>query len=101
MEELPLSPEQTAWCRQMAGLAGLGGFVIDLRSGRCLWCADEVARIYGLPVADCIEMVRVDGGAAPETWRERVARTGSTLAAWEASPISRSRHGGVMTRDEP
>jgi PAS domain S-box-containing protein len=57
MEELPLSPEQTAWCRQMAGLAGLGGFVIDLRSGRCLWCADEVARIYGLPVADCIELL--------------------------------------------
>ncbi len=51
------------------------------------------------PVEDCIEMVRVDGGAPAETWKERVARTGSTLAAWEASPISRSRHGGVMSRD--
>ena len=57
MEELPLAPEQMAWCRQMADLAGLGAFIVDLRSGRCLWCADEIARIHGLSVADCIQLL--------------------------------------------
>ena len=57
MQEFPLTPEQTVLCRQMADLAGLGSFIIDLKTGRCLWCADEVARIHGLPVADCAEML--------------------------------------------
>ena len=52
------------------------------------------------PVPECIDMTRVDGNAKPETWKERVERTGSSAAAWEASPISRSRHGTVMTKDE-
>jgi hypothetical protein len=43
-------------------------------------------------------MTRVDGGAAGETWKERVARTGSSAAAWAASPIAQSRHGHVMTK---
>jgi PAS domain S-box-containing protein len=48
-----LSAEQTALCRQMARLAGLGGFIIDLTSGQCLWCAEEVARIHGLGAREC------------------------------------------------
>jgi PAS domain S-box-containing protein len=57
VQEFPLSPEQTALCRQMASLAGLGGFIIDLTSGQCLWCADEVARIHGLSVAECTALL--------------------------------------------
>jgi dihydropyrimidine dehydrogenase (NAD+) subunit PreA len=51
------------------------------------------------PVENCITMTRVDGGAAGETWKERVARTGSSAAAWAASPIAQSRHGHVMTKE--
>lgn len=51
------------------------------------------------PVDNCITMTRVDQGAAAETWRERVARTGSSAAAWQASPIAQSRHGAVMTKE--
>jgi PAS domain S-box-containing protein len=57
MQAFPLTPEQTALCRQMADLAGLGGFIVDLTTGRCLWCAQEVARIHGLSVADCLELL--------------------------------------------
>jgi PAS domain S-box-containing protein len=57
VQEFPLSPEQTALCRQMASLAGLGGFIIDLTSGRCLWCAEEVARIHGLSLAECTALL--------------------------------------------
>jgi PAS domain S-box-containing protein len=60
VQEFPLTPAQTALCRQMADLAGLGGFVVDLASGRCVWCADEVARIHGLPVADCLELLSAE-----------------------------------------
>ncbi len=67
MRDFPLSAEQTALGRQMARLARLGGFIIDLRSGHCLWCADEVARIHGLPVAECAESLGL--GAA---WLERI-----------------------------
>ena len=62
MKEFALCSEQTVLCRQMASLAGLGGFIIDLTSGRCLWCADEVARIHGLPVAACAGLL---GAEAP------------------------------------
>ena len=45
------------------------------------------------PVDDCITMARVDDPKAkPETWRERVARTGSTLAAWQASDTHYKEH---------
>jgi PAS domain S-box-containing protein len=60
VQEFPLSPEQTALCRQMASLAGLGGFIIDLTSGQCLWCADEIARIHGLPPADCSALLSAE-----------------------------------------
>jgi dihydropyrimidine dehydrogenase (NAD+) subunit PreA len=48
------------------------------------------------PVNGCIHMTRVDEDATIETWTQRVERTGSTRAAWEASPIAQSRHGRVM-----
>ena len=57
MQDFTLSPEQTVLCRQMAGFARLGGFIIDLASGRCLWCADEVARIHGLAPAECVALL--------------------------------------------
>lgn len=60
MPEFPLTPEQTVLCRQMADLAGLGGFIVDLTTGRCLWCADEVARIHGLSVADCVALLSAE-----------------------------------------
>ena len=67
MLEFSLSAEQTALCRQMARLAGLGGFIIDMTSSHCLWCADEVARIHGLGVAECT--ASLGAGAA---WLERI-----------------------------
>ena len=67
MPEFSLSAEQTALCRQMARLAGLGGFIIDMTSSHCLWCADEVARIHGLGVAECA--ASLGAGAA---WLERI-----------------------------
>ena len=51
------------------------------------------------PVDNCITMTRVDENQKSETWRERVERTGSTAAAWEASPIAQSRHGKVMSKE--
>jgi PAS domain S-box-containing protein len=57
VQEFPLSPEQAVLCRQMASLGGLGGFIIDLASDRCLWCADEVARIHGLAPAACAALL--------------------------------------------
>jgi PAS domain S-box-containing protein len=57
MPEFELSPEQSVLCEQMARLARLGGFIVDLAAGRCLWCSDEVARIHGLPVADCAALL--------------------------------------------
>jgi PAS domain S-box-containing protein len=54
-------------CRQMAALARLGGFIIDLASGRCLWCAEEVARIHGLAPAECAALL-----AANDALLERV-----------------------------
>jgi hypothetical protein len=40
-------------------------------------------------------MTRVDDPKSPaETWSQRVARTGSTLAAWEASD---THHAGSTT----
>jgi PAS domain S-box-containing protein len=62
VQEFPLSPEQTALCRQMASLAGLGGFIIDLTGGHCLWCAEEVARIHGFSMAECTALL--SAGAA-------------------------------------
>ena len=67
MPEFSLSVEQTALCHQMARLAGLGGFIIDMTSSNCLWCADEVARIHGLGVAECT--ASLGAGAA---WLERI-----------------------------
>jgi dihydropyrimidine dehydrogenase (NAD+) subunit PreA len=47
------------------------------------------------PVDDCITMTRVDNATAPaETWSQRVARTGSSLAAWESS---KTHHAGSTT----
>jgi dihydropyrimidine dehydrogenase (NAD+) subunit PreA len=47
------------------------------------------------PVNGCITMTRVDDPkAAAETWSQRVARTGSTLAAWE---VSKTHHAGTTT----
>jgi len=47
------------------------------------------------PVDHCITMTRVDDPAAPEeTWSQRVARTGSTLKAWESS---KTHHAGSTT----
>ena len=67
MLEFPLSAEQAALCRQMARLAGLGGFIIDLTSGQCVWCADEVARIHGLPVAEGAVLLGTE-----TAWLERI-----------------------------
>ena len=40
-------------------------------------------------------MTRIDDPKAPsETWSQRVARTGSSLAAWEASD---THHAGTTT----
>jgi C4-dicarboxylate-specific signal transduction histidine kinase len=57
MAELALSPEQAVLDRQAARLANLGGFVLDPAGERCLWCSEEVARIHGLPVADCAALL--------------------------------------------
>jgi PAS domain S-box-containing protein len=57
VQDSTLSPEQTVLCRQMARLAGLGGFVIDLANGHCPWCAEETARIYGLPPDECAALL--------------------------------------------
>lgn len=57
MGAFALTPEQTVLCRQMASLARLGGFIVDLTDGRCLWCSDEVARIHGRSVADCADLL--------------------------------------------
>jgi len=47
------------------------------------------------PVDTCITMTRLDDPKKPaETWGQRVARTGSTLAAWEASD---THHAGSTT----
>ena len=47
------------------------------------------------PVDDCITMTRVDDvKATPETWSQRVARTGSSAAAWE---VSKTHHAGTTT----
>ena len=70
MPEFELSPEQTVLCHQTAKLARLGGFVLDLTAGRCLWCSEEVARIHGLPVADCAALLssarRIDDWVHPD-----------------------------------
>jgi PAS domain S-box-containing protein len=94
MHAFPLTPEQTALCRQMADLAGLGGFIVDLTAGRCLWCADEVARIHGLQVADCLDLL----SAAPALL-ERIApedRDGYEKA--RAKAIQRGRSYAVRYR---
>ena len=45
------------------------------------------------PVDNCITMTRVDDPTRPsENWRERVARTGSTVAAWEESDTHYKEH---------
>jgi dihydropyrimidine dehydrogenase (NAD+) subunit PreA len=47
------------------------------------------------PVDTCITMTRIDDPKAQsETWSQRVARTGSTLAAWQASD---THHAGTTT----
>ena len=81
MREFELTPEQTVLCQQMARLASLGGFIVDLTAGRCLWCSDEVARIHGLTVADCA--ARLGSEQRLETWiheddRERYRRLRAT-----------------------
>jgi PAS domain S-box-containing protein len=81
MREFELTPEQTVLCQQMARLARLGGFIVDLTAGRCLWCSDEVARIHGLPVADCAALLGSEQRL--ETWiheddRERYRRLRAT-----------------------
>ena len=103
MQAFPLTPEQTVLCRQMADLAGLGGFIVDLATGRCLWCADEVARIHGLALADCLELL----SAAPallaridpeDRERYRAARAAATEpAAALRAPISPA----PRRRDDP
>ena len=79
MKEFPLSAEQTALCRQMARLAGLGGFILDLTGNQCLWCADEVARIHGLSVEECTALLGVEAALLkridrPDRARYRKAR---------------------------
>ncbi|HSA82012.1 MAG TPA: PAS domain S-box protein [Geminicoccaceae bacterium] len=79
MPEFEPSPEQAVLCQQMARLARVGGFIVDLASGRCLWCSDEVARIHGLAVADCADLLsseqRLEGSRhADDRERYRQAR---------------------------
>jgi PAS domain S-box-containing protein len=57
LQDFTLSPEQMVLCGQMARLAGLGGFIVDLANGRCLWCAEETARIHGLAPAECAALL--------------------------------------------
>lgn len=73
MGQFELTPEQTVLCQQMASLARLGGFIIDLAGRRCLWCADEVARIHGLPVDECAALLVAD--ARLERWVHEDDRT--------------------------
>ncbi|HEX5077995.1 MAG TPA: PAS domain S-box protein [Geminicoccaceae bacterium] len=48
MPEHELTPECRSIIRQSAALAGLGAFVVDLGSGRCLYCSEQLARLHGL-----------------------------------------------------
>ena len=48
MLEHELTPECRSIFRQSAALAKLGVFVVDLASGRCLYCSEELARLLGV-----------------------------------------------------
>ena len=48
MPEHELTPECRSMLRQSAALAGIGAFVVDLDSGRCLYCSEQLARLHGL-----------------------------------------------------
>ncbi|MGH7725891.1 MAG: NAD-dependent dihydropyrimidine dehydrogenase subunit PreA [Candidatus Eiseniibacteriota bacterium] len=59
--------------------------VPSVREDECVGC--NLCSLV-CPVDGCISMTRVDDARkAPETWVERVARTGSSAAAWEASGV--------------
>jgi PAS domain S-box-containing protein len=94
VQDFTLSPEQTVLCRQMARLAGLGGFIIDLTSGRCLWCADETARIYGLPSRECAALL----GAEPALLERIDPADRAAYRAARAEAIEGHRSYGLQYR---
>jgi signal transduction histidine kinase len=62
MSEHELTPEGCrSVLRQSAALAGIGVFVVDLATGRCLYCSEPLARLHGLPVERCAALL---GGEA-------------------------------------
>lgn len=66
MDAFALSSEQEILCAQMAELAEIGGYVVDLTSRRCVWCADEVARLLGITIDTARE--RLSGDRADLHW---------------------------------
>jgi PAS domain S-box-containing protein len=60
MLEHELTPECRSIFRQSAALAGLGVFIIDLGTKRCLYCSEQLARMHGLPVERCMALIGSD-----------------------------------------
>jgi len=56
-------------CIDRVGTGGIAQLVVD--EGECVGC-NLCAMVC--PVPECIEMVRVDGGAPAESWKQRAAR---------------------------
>ncbi len=55
--EQELTPECRSIFRQSALLARLGVFIIDLGSGECLYCSEQLARMHGLSVERCRALI--------------------------------------------
>ena len=64
MLEHELTPECRSIVRQSAALAGLGVFIADLGTGRCLYCSEQLARLHGLPVERCKALIASDAHLA-------------------------------------
>jgi PAS domain S-box-containing protein len=61
MSEHELTPEECrSVVRQSAALAGLGTFIVDLATGRCLHCSEQLARLHGLTVKRCKALIGGD-----------------------------------------
>ena len=48
MPEHELTPECRSIVRQSAALAGLGVFIVEMDTERCLYCSEQLARLHGL-----------------------------------------------------
>jgi PAS domain S-box-containing protein len=60
MLEHELTPECRSILRQSATLAGLGAFIVDLGTERCVYCSEQLARLHGVPVERCMALIGSD-----------------------------------------